>query len=268
MNTPETEYLLALSKEAAEMMKKAYSPTGTNVVIKEDHTPVTETDIAINQMIIDRVKNDFPEWGVMGEEIEYNVSATRLIVVDPIDGTRPFSFGVPVFGFMAAVVDDGVPVASVITNPIAGRTLYAHKDKGAWHLESGMRLAVSNNKSLERSVCDISSSSVWFSHIRRRLRGDYKANIPSFSAVAEVASMIALGHLTASIGLWKSPHDMAAAKVLIEEAGGKVTDLDGNEQKYNAPTNGGILSNGHTHQTLQDLYEHACKDYNNDHLND
>ena len=103
-------------------------------------------------------------------------------------------------------MDAGVPIASVITNPIAGRTLYAHKGEGAWHLESGMQLSVSNNDTLERSVCDISSSSVWFSHIRRRLRGDYKANIPSFSAVAEVASMIALGHLTASIGLWKSPH--------------------------------------------------------------
>ena len=268
MKTLETDFLLALSEKASQMMRDAYSPTGTNVVMKEDYTPVTETDIAINQMVIDETKKAYPEWGVLGEELEHNAEAARLIVVDPVDGTRPFSFGVPVFGFMAAVVDAGIPIASVITNPIAGRTLYAHKGEGAWHLESGMQLSVSNNDTLERSVCDISSSSVWFSHIRRRLRGDYKANIPSFSAVAEVASMIALGHLTASIGLWKSPHDMAAAKILIEEAGGKVTDLDGKEQLYNTATNGGILSNGLTHQALQDLYEHAREDYDQDHLND
>lgn len=269
MKTPEIEFLLELAEEAGKMTRAAYHPTGVSFDTKEDLSPVTETDIAINQMVIDKTKDKYPEWGILGEELQHNTDANRLIVVDPIDGTRPFSFGVPVFGFMAAIVDDGEVIASVVSNPIVYRTLYAHKGKGSYHLEGGdVQIKVSDTKTLERKVVNLSSSGLMSTYMRRYFRGDHKASTFSLGSLCEAGSHVALGNIVLQAMFHTSTHDAAALKVLVEEAGGKVTDVDGNEQKYNGPINGAIMTNGHVHAEVLSIYKKALEDYNNDKFNE
>lgn len=265
MRTPEVEFLLELTDKAGKMALAAYSTTGVSFHIKSDHSPVTETDIAINQMVIDEVRVRFPEWGVLGEELQHYTDASRLLVVDPIDGTRPFSCGIPVFGFMAAIVDEGEPIASVVSNPTIGRTLYAHKGYGAFHMEAGdTPISVSDTQSLHATTVNLSSSGIMTSYMRRYLRGEHRASILGLGSVSEAGAQVALGNLVLMGMFHSSAHDAAALKILIEEAGGKVTDVNGNEQKYNGPINGAIMTNGHVHDEVLAVYKRALEDYNND----
>ena len=251
------------------MAREAYISTGVAFDMKNDFTPVTEHDIAINEMIIRETQQKFPEWGVIGEERTWNEDAETVIMVDPIDGTRPFTLGVPVFGFMAALLRGNEVIAGVIANPIARRTLYAEKGKGAYHLESGQKISVSRNETLDRAVLSLSSSNVLSSHIRRHMRGLHKANIVSLASASETAAMIALGHVTADFGVHKSPHDVAPGKIIIEEAGGVVTDLSGGVHDFRADEiNGAMLSNGTVHDELFKILKHAQADYDADHFND
>ena len=265
----ELEFLIELSEKACEMARSAYIATGVSFDMKNDFTPVTEHDIAINEMIIKETKERFPEWGVIGEERKWNEDAEVAIMVDPIDGTRPFTFGVPVFGFMIALLRGSEAVAGVIANPTVSRTLYAEKGKGAFHLESGNRIAVSKNETLDRSVLSLSSSNVLSSHIRRHMRGLHKANIVSLASASETAAMIALGHVTADFAVHKSPHDVAPVKIIVEEAGGKVTDLEGKEHDFRQEQiNGAMISNGAIHEDMFGIFRSAQNDYELDSFDD
>lgn len=252
----ETEFIVELIHKASTMAQEAFDPYGVSVFERKcDASPVTATDIAINQMIIEEVRKRYSEWGVLGEEAQWNEQANTLLVVDPIDGTKPFIWGQATFGCMAALVINGEVQSAVVTNPIMNRTIVAQKNRGAWLLEEHKQLCVNSAATLDGQVVYLHSKSINCAQPIIEHNGGFVAS----SSVAEIAAMTAKGAWAGAILNLPGAHDIAPVKLIVEEAGGQVTDLHGNDQRYDGLVNGAIISNGELHTTLVDLYQsHQC----------
>jgi histidinol-phosphatase len=249
-----TKFLLTLSEKASEIMLRYYSSGGMKADIKSDMTPVTKADIEINTMVITEVKKHYPDYEVLGEEESTDVKgATKLFVVDPLDGTHMFSIGSPLFGFMAAIVIDGESVAGVLMNPLAKRTLLAEKGKGTYLVEENKRVHVSTKNTFDRALVNAG----WNDDNLPRLLHARGARTPEMYSVCEKASLIAVGGLEGETFDGTTVHDVAAVKIVVEEAGGRVTDLQGNEQRYDREIGGAILSNGLLHDELVAMVREA-----------
>jgi histidinol-phosphatase len=201
---------------------------------KPDRTFVTQADQAIERAIRERIRAAFPDHGLVGEEYgtEAGDAATRWYI-DPIDGTHNFIRGVPLFGTLLAVERDGELQAAVISAPALHERWWARRGGGAWARslddEAPRRIRVSTVSSLDDaqvlygSGADIERSglapgfrsllgSVW----RERGFGDFWGY-----------ALLAEGAAEAMVEIELSSWDAAAPTVLIEEAGGRVTDFDG-----------------------------------------
>ena len=245
-----------LAKEAGEIMSLSFA-NGTSREWKEDRTPVTEADTKINSLVIERIKAKYPDHGVWGEEESHNLGVQMTWVCDPVDGTMPFSHGLPISTFALALARDGQPIVGVVYDPFMKRMFYAAKGTGAYL--NGDRIQVSDKDDLKDALLD-----------EEGLRDSTKPVIPTGDgyieelieagarplklwAVVLPSALVAAGEFTATIFNVPKPEDGAAIKIIVEEAGGKVTDLFGNEQRYDQPTKGYIASNGKVHQQLVDI---------------
>lgn len=250
----ELNFAQNLAREAGKTMLEWFAK-GATKEWKRDTTPVTEADYAINRMVIERIAASFPADNVLGEEESAHNGGLRTWVCDPIDGTVPFAHGLPISTFAIALVIDGTPVLGVVYDPFLDRLFYAVAGHGAFmnttplHVSSG---------TLKNSVVDVTGFS---------LKGNMTGRNPNFISdlhdhgciVTTVWSyvltsmLVANGQYMASLCASPHPHDGAASKIIVEEAGGKVTDLHGNEQRYDRPIKGVLASNGVTHNEIIDL---------------
>jgi histidinol-phosphatase len=227
-----------------------------DVAAKADGSFVTEADRRIEREIRGRLADAFPDHGVVGEEYgtESAAAATRWYL-DPIDGTHNFMRGVPLFGTLLAVERDGETQVGVVSAPALGRRWYASRGGGAWTLggpiRDARRLRVSavadlaSAQMLFRSVTDMRASRVaagWESLLgavwRERGFGDFWG----YTLIADGA---AEAMVEGDLGPW----DLAAPWLVVEEAGGRVSDLDG-RRAYDRGES--LATNGVLHETLLD----------------
>lgn len=258
--TPEfqetTKFLLALAEKAGNILLAYYSPSGISFQEKEDASKsrVTEADFKVNKMVIDEVEKNYPDFKVLGEEeSNHTQESKKLFVVDPLDGTLMFTIGSPLFCFSGAVVLDGKSVAGVISNPLAKRTLLAEEGKGAWLIEEKKQMFVSKKDSLNHALVNAGYKETEFSALLQNLG----SNTPSIYGACEYASLVATGGFEAALYLSCHAYDIAAAKIIVEEAGGKVTDIYGAEQRYDKDIRGALLSNGILHDDLIKLIDES-----------
>ncbi|SFB34276.1 histidinol-phosphatase [Amycolatopsis marina] len=226
---------------------------------KPDRTPVTDADTAVEDALRDVLLAERPDDAVAGEERGGAVSGPgRTWLMDPIDGTKNFLRGLPVWATLIALVSDGSPVVGVVSAPLLGRRWWAATGGGAW-LRDGAgehRLAVSKVEGLADSYLSTTHLGSWGEHHSRdaylaltdacwenRAFGDFWHHC----LVAEGAIDIAAEAIV-------NPWDVAAAQVLVTEAGGRFTDLTGA-----ATFDGGsaLSTNGLLHEaTLELLNRH------------
>jgi len=248
--SPIVKFLIELSEEANRIMLKYYSSAGISVESKQDMSPVTEADMEINRMVIARIKENYPDYEVLAEEISTNVGKSKnLFVIDPLDGTQMFAIGAPMFGFSAAVVCDGRSVAGVLSNPLAKRTLVAESGQGAYLLETATRIKVSDKGTLDKAFINTG----WKDSRAAALLHSQGARTPVVYSVCESASLVALGGFDGAIFTGHFAHDIAAIKIIIEEVGGRVTDLNGNEQRYDRDVYGAIISNSNLYTKILEI---------------
>lgn len=257
-STPNTlDFAIELAKEAGQIMRSNFS-LGMKKEWKEDNTPLTVTDEAINELVIQKVSATFPDHSVLGEENSSEVSgSTHVWVVDPVDGTIPFSHGVPTFVFSLALVINGQPQVGVIYDPILDRLLSAEKGKGAYL--NGKLIQVGLQRDLKNTVVNIDGS--WVSGGGeaievKELDGVIRnegAKVTRLCCMAYGGMLVALGEYSAAICGGVYPWDVAALKIIVEEAGGKVTNLKGEEQQYHQPIYGAVISNQPLHEQLVQL---------------
>lgn len=232
-------------------MLKHYNPCGVSYTVKTKSSDwgldaVTKADLEVNKMVLRETEKYYPAYGLLGEEISSYKKDQKLFVVDPIDGTHMFIIGAPLFVFSAAVVINGKPVAGVLANPLAQRTLLAELDKGAYLVERNIKLSVSQQKTFKGALIRTG----WKDASAANLLHKQNARTPEIYTVGESASLIATGGFDGDIFMGNAAHDIAAVKIVVEEAGGRVTNLWGQEQKYDRDIKGAIITNGHLHKKL------------------
>jgi histidinol-phosphatase len=227
------ELALAVCEEADTIARSVFR-RDVEVRTKPDRTFVTQADTAIERLIRSRILATFPDHGLVGEEYgtEAGEARTRWYI-DPIDGTHNFIRGVPVFGTLLAVEHDGELQAGVISAPALHERWWASRGGGAWARsiddDAPRRIAVSGVASLDDAQvlygagADIDRSgeapgfrallgSVW----RERGLGDFWGY-----------ALLAEGAAEAMIEVDLSAWDVAAPFLVVEEAGGRVTDFHG-----------------------------------------
>jgi histidinol-phosphatase len=224
---------------------------------KPDLTPVSDADRAVEQLVRGHLAQVRPDDAVHGEEYGGGAAADvgRVWVVDPIDGTKNFVRGVPVWATLLALLVDGVPVLGVVSAPALGRRWWASSGQGAWTggaLVATRQIAVSAVARIADASVSGSDHDEWagvglargYAELldqawRTRGYGDFWSHL----LVAEGAVDIAL---EAELALW----DVAALIPVVQEAGGRITGRDGGP--CTGPT-GAVTTNGHLHDATLSL---------------
>jgi histidinol-phosphatase len=220
-----------------------------HVDTKPDTTPVSDADRSAEAMIRSQLGRTRPRDAVHGEEMPDTGHGPRQWVVDPIDGTKNFVRGVPVWATLIALLDNGEPVLGVVSAPALGRRWWAAKGSGAWSgrsLSSATRLHVSDVGRLEDASLSYSSLSGWEeqgrleqflgltrSVWRTRAYGDFWSHV-----------MVAEGAVDLSCEPELALHDMAALVPIVTEAGGRFTSVAGEPGPYGGSA---LVTNGRLH---------------------
>jgi len=253
----ELEFAKKLAHDAGEIMRKNFDQTDISHY-KSDDTIVTKADTEINQMVIDRVRAEYPDHGVYGEEKSFDRDRKNLWVCDPIDGTKMFTLGFPLSVFSLALVINGKPQLGVIYDPWIDKIYTAVKGQGAYCNNVPIKV---NSSTLgdHATVINYSISRNSPYDIYGMLTGLSRNgnNISIIGSVAHGGVAVANGAFVADIFTGTTNHnvDVAAVKVIIEEAGGKVTDLFGEDQRYDGDIKGAIASNGIVHDELVQIFK-------------
>jgi myo-inositol-1(or 4)-monophosphatase len=253
---PEAEQWLdtcvEMAARAGEVMRR-WSPATGEVTFKENDTPVTAADLEVNRMVLETVAARYPTHRVLGEELSSPDAAAvgdgPVWVCDPIDGTMPFTLGVPVSFFSVAVVVDGAPQVALCHEPWLGRTWTAVRGCGT-RLD-GRRVSVSATSELAHCYLGatgprlLADTAGMVADLVRASRRVFMLG----GTVAE-AVCVADGGMAGVVFTEDTAVDVAATSLLVTEAGGRVTDLWGQPQRYDRVTLGAVLSNGVVHDEL------------------
>lgn len=221
---------------------------------------VTEADRLSEEMIMNKIRRSFPDHDMMTEEspVIDNGSSFRWII-DPLDGTTNYAHGYPVFCVSIALESQGEVILGVIRNPMLKETFVAQKGRGAFL--NGKTIHVSRTGSVSGSLL-----ATGFPYDIRESRED---NIHYFSTMAKKAQAIRragsaaldLAYVAAGRfdGFWElklAPWDMAAGCLMVQEAGGCVTELSGDPFSLSSPHV--MASNGRIHDAMRDIFRQAA----------
>lgn len=249
----------SVARSAGKIMKKYYhGDKGSDY--KGDNTIVTKADKEINDLLIARVKKCFPEHCVDGEEKKFGKSE-YVWTCDPVDGTAMYARNLPVSVFSLALVVNGEPVVGVVLDPWQDELYSAVKGGGAF--KNGKPIHVSDvNLYDKRSVSHFdmwprAGFEVW--DILEEI--GMKSYWTSIGSVTRACMCVASGDFTCVLfpGTKGKNVDIAAAKVIVEEAGGRVTNFYGKEQRYDTDLDGAVVSNGVCHKELVRLIKKHAK---------
>lgn len=266
---------LTLADAADTITMARFEASDLSVESKPDLTPVSDADTAVEKELREIIAAHYPDDALLGEEFGGDVTfAGRQWVIDPIDGTKNFVRGVPVWATLISLLVDGKPVVGVVSAPALGRRWWAAEGAGAWRLfntpastGTGADAAPANGGSVDggvpsagahqlgvSKVADVADSSIAISSLsgwadcgRReqlisltdsawRLRG--YGDFWSYMLVAEGAVDIAA---EPEVSLW----DLAALVPIITEAGGRFTSLDGEDGPHGGSA---VATNGLLHE--------------------
>jgi histidinol-phosphatase len=227
--------------DAADALSLAPFRSGIAFETKPDLTPVTEADRAVETRIRALLEDARPGDAVLGEEEGYRGAGARRWIVDPIDGTRNYARGVPIWATLIALEEAGTVSLGVVSAPALGRRWWAERDAGAY--ADGERIGVSAIARIEDAVVSFAYENAPLDLARRawhvRGFGDFWAHM----LVAEGAVDAAVD--ATGVNEW----DLAAVQVIVEEAGGRFSDYRGVSR-----IDGGaaVTSNGLLHAELLD----------------
>jgi histidinol-phosphatase len=262
-HSAELEFALTLADIADEISLARYRALDLVITTKPDKSPVTDADKSVETAISSAIHGKYPNDGIVGEEFGTSGSRgsrDRYWVIDPIDGTKNFLRGVPTWATLIALVENENVVASVVSSPALYRRWYASVGGGAFVTEGASSAgSPGETKSVPRKlavskVSQISDASIAYSdfqgwgarrtNFEKLLDGAWRTrglgDFWSHMLVAEGAVDVAI---EPSLALW----DMAALDLIVREAGGKFSSLDGVDGPFGPNA---ISSNGALHSAI------------------
>lgn len=247
------DFAKSLAQEAGEIMKQYFREETTLPVWKNPNDPVTKADKAINTLVIDKIKSNFPNHGILGEEESFNSESKDLWLVDPIDGTIPFILGQPISTFLLAFTRDGRPEVAVAYNPWIDVMYWGQKGAGAFCNGKRLNISESQTKFIELILWSSAPFKSLLSGIGEKIE---RAGLsPQNFAGGSSRYGIADNRLYGVIFAGKDPWDSAVLDLVVTEAGGLVSDLDGNQLDFRKPIKGTVAGSKRTHQELLEMIQ-------------
>jgi histidinol-phosphatase len=251
------EFALQLADEADQITMARFLAHDLVVNSKPDLTPVTEADRAAEQAIRTAIGTRFPNDAILGEEFGSDgISATgRTWIIDPIDGTKNYVRGVPIWATLIGVAEGDQILAGVVSAPALGRRWWAEKGGGAWMLttlKNGTnlrKLQVSDVGQISDASISYASLDAWIPfgrepNFRNLMRNAWRTraygDFYSYMLVAEGAADVAA---EPELELY----DMAALVPIVLEAGGEFTSLDGEPGPWGGNA---VATNGQLHKAV------------------
>lgn len=227
----EQTILLNAIREAGDAIVKIQQKN-FHTTLKANNDPLTEADLLANEILKKHLLGSFPTDGWLSEETvdnEKRLSCRRVWIVDPIDGTKEFVKGIPEFAISVALVENGIPVLSAVLNPMTQQLFHAVKHQGAWLNDIPMHCNYSSQGKLKILASRTEmNDGAWSQFINEN-------DVQAVGSIAYKLAMVAAGmaHSTFSLGP-KSEWDIAAGVLLVQEAGGIVTDKSHNPFVFNS----------------------------------
>lgn len=250
------EFALAVSREAATLILSHYQTTELVVDLKRDRSPVTAADRGAEELLRDRILKRFPGDGVFGEEFGETAGRNGVRwLLDPVDGTKAFIHGVPLFGTLIGLEADGELLAGVCRLPALNEVIFGGQTIGAWWQIGGTvprRARVSSIDRLEDAMVCTTSFNNW------RDAGKQ----PAFDRINAVAretrgwsdcyghALVITGRADVMVDPLLNPWDAAALVPILREAGGQFFDWAGTETIHGG---NGISTNGQLKQAVRGL---------------
>jgi myo-inositol-1(or 4)-monophosphatase len=231
-------FIKSLVKGAGAIVKKGYQ---TELKISHKSSAwdlLTEFDLASEKYIIGRIRKRYPDHGILAEERGHMIKRKNFWIIDPIDGTTAFTRGLAQFSVCVAFVSNNVIKLATVYDPIADELFFAQKGKGAFRNKSKIRVA--QNSELRHS---------WIAHQGRSSKGGYSLRTHVDRVVQRQGMVMmrtgsaqlsgaytACGRYDILVSTGLNPWDNAACALLMQEAGAKVTTIDGKPYRWDSKT--------------------------------
>ncbi|MBI2233037.1 MAG: inositol monophosphatase [Candidatus Aenigmarchaeota archaeon] len=228
----ELKVAIQAAKEAGNIINR-YFDSNLKVEKKADNSPVTIADKEAEKKIVSIIKKQFPDHNFLGEEFPYQQTDSEYKwIIDPIDGTKNFIRKVPFFATFIALEKDGKIITGVVHLPKMNILAYATKGKGCFI--NGKKARVSRISKLEDAFFVYGDIDEYYSKNYDKELMKMVATCARHRGFGQQWGCIFLaqGSVDIDLNLKAKPWDIAAQKIIIEEAGGKLTDIEGKDTIY------------------------------------
>lgn len=243
----ELDFTLQLCDQIDEYTLTNFENPEFSISLKADMSPVTEIDKETERRIREKIESEFPDDSIEGEEHGKKENAnSRNWVVDPIDGTKNYMRGIPIWGTLIALCVDDQPVMGVISAPSLSRRWWATKDGGAFF--NGKKISVSK-------IDDLANAQASFGNMVHFEQGSLERlneNIYRARGIGDFWShmLVAEGVLECGLDAVVEPYDIAPIKIIVEQAGGVFTSFTGENTIRGSSA---ISTNGILHDELRKI---------------
>jgi myo-inositol-1(or 4)-monophosphatase len=258
------DFALNLAREAGHILQKLAHQHHTVSHKSSEIDLVTEADFNSEQHIVDAIRTRFPQHRILSEEglgdlREVASDISHLWLVDPLDGTVNYAHGYPIWGVSLGLAQRGQVILGVSYDPLHDEIFWAERGQGAWL--NGTPIRVSQTTRMQEALV-----ATGFAYNRASLAdnnlAEFNTVMPCVQGIRRAGAAVldlahvAAGRLDAYWEMHLEPWDWAAGWLLIEEAGGTVTDIHG--EPWSLGTQNMASSNGLLHRELLDLLKQAC----------
>lgn len=242
------DFIKNVARQAGQIQKETYHKVKSWRTKSGRGDIVTEVDLACEKLLIDRIKAQYPKDAILSEEAGAigMQSDVPVWIIDPLDGTRNYMAGIPFFCVSIGLVRSGVAEVGAVYDAIHDELFFARRGAGAFLNDEPIKITDEN------VLDDILISIAWVKRKVSRQRfvkyidrlGDQTSYFRRLGSAALVSCYVACGRINAYLQAGLNPWDMAAGTLIIEEAGGVVTDFDGKPIDLREP-NIEIVTAGH-----------------------
>jgi histidinol-phosphatase len=249
------EVTVDLARAAGRRTLEWFGSERVTVDRKADGSTVTPADLDIERWLRDQISARFPDDGILGEEFpEHEGSSGRRWVLDPIDGTESFIHGVATYSTIVALQDAHGALLGVIDSPVVEETVWAGRGRGCYW--NGAPAQVTGRTSLRDAFLATSDQEDWplDAIVAAREAGIHVRDWGNGYGTGLVVTGRVDGFVDYDVSVW----DLAPMPVLLGEAGGRFSALDGSER---LDGNFGLLSNGSLHDELLDVLRNGVRDW-------
>lgn len=249
---------LKAAEKAEEVIMQHFQGKVKVMKVKNDKSEATIADIEAEKIIVSTIKEEFPDHSFFGEELGKQESSKQFTwVIDPIDGTKGYINKIPLFGTQIALMKDDELILGISNMPAMGELLYAEKGKGAFC--NGKPINVSK-------IGSLSKAQIAHGSLKRFVQNKYADSLHKLVCNffrdrnfgdCYMYHLLATGKIEVVVEIGINLWDIAALKVIVEEAGGVFTDIEGKEISRDATTT--LATNGKLYQEVLSYFKDRKK---------